>query len=69
MATHSSILAWRIPYTEKPGGLPSMGVAKSQTQLSDYKYYQHHCHASPLCLVGRDGHRGDIAPGLRLSPA
>ena len=25
MATHSSILAWRIPGTEKPGGLPSMG--------------------------------------------
>ena len=25
MATHSSILAWRIPWTEKPGGLRSMG--------------------------------------------
>ena len=25
MATHSSILAWRIPRTEEPGGLPSMG--------------------------------------------
>ena len=25
MATHSSVLAWRIPRTEKPGGLPSMG--------------------------------------------
>ena len=25
MATHSSILAWRIPWTEKPGGLLSMG--------------------------------------------
>ena len=25
MATHSSILAWRIPWTEKPGGLPSLG--------------------------------------------
>ena len=25
MATHSSILAWRIPGTGKPGGLPSMG--------------------------------------------
>ena len=24
MATHSSILAWRIPWTEEPGGLPSM---------------------------------------------
>ena len=25
MATHSSICAWRIPWTEKPGGLQSMG--------------------------------------------
>ena len=25
MATHSSILAWRIPWTEEPGGLTSMG--------------------------------------------
>ena len=25
MATHSSVLAWRIPGTEGPGGLPSMG--------------------------------------------
>ena len=25
MATHSSVLAWRIPETEEPGGLPSMG--------------------------------------------
>ena len=34
MATHSSILSWRIPWTEEPGGLQSMGVTKSQTQLS-----------------------------------
>ena len=26
MATHSSVLAWRIPRTEEPGGLPSMGL-------------------------------------------
>ena len=26
MATHSSILAWRIPWTEEPGGLQSMGM-------------------------------------------
>ena len=28
MATHSSILAWRIPWTEKPGRLQSMGSQK-----------------------------------------
>ena len=26
MATHSSILSWRIPWTEEPGGLQSMGL-------------------------------------------
>ena len=31
MATHSSILAWRIPWTEEPGRLQSMGVAKNRT--------------------------------------
>ena len=35
MATHSSILAWEIPWTEEPVGLQSMGSQKSQTQLSD----------------------------------
>ena len=28
MATHSSILAWELPWTEEPGGLQSMGVTK-----------------------------------------
>ena len=28
MATHSSILAWRIPWTEEPGGLQSMGLQR-----------------------------------------
>ena len=31
MATHSSILAWRIPWTAESGGLQSMGVTESQT--------------------------------------
>ena len=35
MATHSSTLAWEIPWTEKPGGLQSMGLQKSWTRLSD----------------------------------
>ena len=33
MATHSSTLAWEIPWTEEPGGLHSMGSQKSQTRL------------------------------------
>ena len=31
MATHSSIPAWRIPWTEEPGGLQSMGCKESDT--------------------------------------
>ena len=35
MATHSGILASRIPWTDEPGGLQSMGSQKRWTQLSD----------------------------------
>ena len=35
MGSHSGILAWEIPWTEEPGGLQSMELQKSQTQLSD----------------------------------
>ena len=39
MATNSRVLAWRIPWIEKPGGLQSLGCkesTKSQTRLSDF---------------------------------
>ena len=36
MATHSFILAWRIPLREEPWWATAHGVAKSQTQLSDW---------------------------------
>ena len=35
MATHSSVLAWRIPGTGKPGGLPSMGSHRVGHDSSD----------------------------------
>ena len=38
MATHSSILAWRIPWTKEPGGLVH-GVAKGWTRLSDFTFF------------------------------
>ena len=37
MATHSSILAWRIPWAEEPGGLQSKG-SQSRTRLSDFHF-------------------------------
>ena len=42
MATHSSILVWRIPWTEEPGGLQSTG-SQSWTRLSDF--------TSPYCIL------------------
>ena len=37
MAIHSSVLAWRIPWMEEPGGLQSTG-SQSQTRLSDFTF-------------------------------
>ena len=37
MAAHSSILAWKIPWTTEPGSLPSMG-SQSRTRLSDFTF-------------------------------
>ena len=41
MATHSSVHAWRIPWTEEPGGLQSMGLLQSQTWLIDQHSGKH----------------------------
>ena len=44
MATHSNILAWRIPWTEEPGGLHTVhGVTDSQTGLSDSHAHIYFC--------------------------
>ena len=40
MAFHSSILAWKIPWTEEPGRLQSMG-SLSRTRLSDFTFTFH----------------------------
>ena len=38
MATHSNVLAWKIPWMEEPGRLIVHGVAKSQTGLSNFTF-------------------------------
>ena len=50
MATHSSILAWKMLWTEKPGRLWSTGLQNSRTQLSDqtHSVAQHH---AKVCVV------------------
>ena len=45
MAAHSSILAWRIPWTEEPGGLQSMGSQESDTTWR----LNHHHQFTPTC--------------------
>ena len=39
--THTNTLTWRIPRTEEPGRLQSMGVARSWTRLSDFTFTFH----------------------------
>ena len=59
MATHSSVLAWRIPGTGEPGGLPSMGshrVGHDWSDLAAAAAYLHvdlyiHCWSYSLCLL------------------
>ena len=61
MATHSSILAWRIPWTEEPGGLQSIRSQKSRTQLST------HSHTSSAEQHLTDVHRCDfLKPSKQL---
>ena len=39
VATHSSILAWRIPWTEEPGGLQSMGSQRvDMTEVTEHAH-------------------------------
>ena len=47
MGTHSSILTWEIPWTDKPGGLQSMGVARVGHDLVTKQP-----HPSVYCLKG-----------------
>ena len=42
MATHSSILAWRIPWTEEPGGLQSTGCKEPDTtEVTEYAHVKY----------------------------
>ena len=41
MAPHSSTLAWKIPWTEEPGGLQSMGLLRFRPDVSDFTFSLH----------------------------
>ena len=49
MATHSSIFAWRIPWTEEPGGLQSMG-SQSWTRLKRLSTHRHIATVDKWCI-------------------
>ena len=49
MATHSSVLAWRIPGTEEPGGLPSMGSHRVGHDRSDTATAVENCGQHKTC--------------------
>ena len=55
MATHSSILAWEIPWTEEPGRLQSMGLQRVRHDLAT-KQKQHRDEVGMLDL-GEVGHK------------
>ena len=50
MATHSSILAWKIPRMEEPGRLESMGVSKNRTWLSNFTFTLYIIDINLLCI-------------------
>ena len=84
MATHSSILAWRMLWTEEPGGLQSTGLQKSRTRLSSPRSLHPPAHtvrrwwtqgqdSSPVHSVSESRAQTSWAPALctsclRLSP-
>ena len=53
MATPSSVLAWRIPGTGEPGGLPIYGVAQSRTRLKRLSSSSIVYNCAQLCLTLR----------------
>ena len=68
MATHSSIFAWRMPWTEEPGGLQSLG-SQSQTWLKQLSIHAYHIRGFP----GGTSDKGDLrtagfTPGSGRSP-
>ena len=59
MATHSSTLAWQIPWAEEPGGLQSMGSLESDTterlhfSLFTSMHWRRKWHPTPVLLPGK----------------
>ena len=64
MATHSSTLAWKIPWTEEPGRLQSMGLLRVKPRLSDFTF-TFHFHALEKEMATHSSVLAWRIPGLR----
>ena len=65
MATHSSILAWRIPWTEEPGRLQSRGPQKSRkTEVAEHAAHTGDRERFPHCRAFVDS--GDFASAVMV---
>ena len=71
MVTHSSVLAWRIPGTGEPGGLPSMGSHRvghdwaPSLSLFTFMHWRRRWQPTPVFLPGESQGQGSLA-GCRL---
>ena len=71
MAPHSSTLAWKIPWTEEPGGLQSMGSLESDMtdrlhfSLFTFMHWRRKWQPTPVFLPGESQGRGSLM-GCRL---
>ena len=66
MATHSIILAWRIPWTEEPGGLQSMGLQESD--MTQRLNHHHQFLKKPIYFCVQCWHTPPDLPTLFLLP-
>ena len=68
MAPHSSTLAWKIPWTEEPGGLQSMGslqVGAALLSFFTFMHWRRKWQPTPVFLPGESQGRGSLV-GCRL---
>ena len=64
MAPHSSTLAWKIPWTEEPGRLQSMGLLRVKPRLSDFTF-TFHVHALEKEMATHSSVLAWRIPGMR----
>ena len=65
LATHSSILAYEIPWTEEPGRLQSVGSRATSLSLFTFMHWRRKWQPTPVFLPGESGGLGSLV-GCRL---